>query len=61
MTQLKIMTRTDLLLTPDNEHDKESSDAPITGFCGAEFKDILVRAKIPGIKNGGWRGPCEGP
>ena len=55
------MTRTDLLLTPDNEHDKESSDAPITGFCGAEFKDILVRAKIPGIKNGGWRGPCEGP
>ena len=39
------MTRTDLLLTPDNEHDKESNDVPITGFCGAKFKGYPRESK----------------
>ena len=35
---------------------------PIIGFRRAKsLKDILVRAKIPQIKNKGWCGPCKGP
>ena len=56
------MTRIHLLLTPDNEHNKVFRDVPIIGFRRAKsLKDILVRAKIPQIKNKGWCGPCKGP
>ena len=60
LTQLKIrMTRIHLLLTPDNEHNKVFRDVPIIGFRKAKsLKDILVRAKIPQIKNKVWCGPC---
>ena len=38
------------------------SDVPIIGFRRAKsLKDILVRAKIPQIKNKGCCGPCKGP
>ena len=55
LAQLKvIMTRIHLLLTPDNEHSKLFRDVPITGFRRAKsLKDILVRTKIPQIKNKG--------
>ena len=56
------MTGIHLLLTPDNEHNKVYRDVPIIGFRRAKsLKDILVRAKIPQIKNKGWCGPCKGP
>ena len=56
------MTRIHLLLTPDNEHNKVFRDVPIIGFRRAKsLKDILVRAKVPQIKNKGWCGPCKGP
>ena len=63
LAQLKvIMTRIHLLLTPENEHNKVFRDVPIIGFRRAKsLKDILVRAKIPQIKNKGWCGPCKGP
>ena len=51
-----------LLLTPDNEHNKVFRVVPIIGLRRAKsLKDILVRAKIPQIKNKGWCGPCKGP
>ena len=56
------MTRIHLLLTPENEHNKVFRDVPIIGFCRAKsLKDILVRAKVPQIKNKAWYGPCKGP
>ena len=56
------MTRIHLLLTPDNEHNKVFRDVPIIGFRRAKsLKDILVRAKVPQIKNKGWYCPCKGP
>ena len=56
------MTRIHLLLTPDNEHNKLFRDIPIIGFRrDKSLKDILVRAKIPQIKNKGWCGHCKGP
>ena len=49
------------ILTPNNEHNKVFRDVPIIGFSRAKsLKDILVRAKLPQIKNSGWRGPCKG-
>ena len=46
------MTRIDLLLTPDNEHNRVVRDVPNIGFRRAKsLKDILVRAKVPQIKN----------
>ena len=57
-----MMTRIHLLLTPDNEHNKLFRDVPITDFLRAKsLKDILVRVKIPQIKNKGWCCPCKGP
>ena len=63
LAQLKtIMTRIHLLLTPDNEHNKLFRDVPIIGLRRAKsLRDILVRAKIPQIKNKGWCSPCKGP
>ena len=63
LAKLKVMmTRIHLLLTPDNEHNNVFRDVPIIGFRRAKsLKDILVRAKIPQIKNKGWCGPCKGP
>ena len=56
------MTRIHLLLTPDNEHNKLFRDVPIIGLRRAKsLRDILVRAKIPQIKNKGWCSPCKGP
>ena len=56
------MTRIHLLLTPDNEHNKVFRDISIIGFRRTKnLKDILVREKIPQIKNKGWYGPCKGP
>ena len=56
------MTRIHLLLTPDNEHNKLFRDIPIIGFRrDKSLKDILVRAKIPQIKNKVWCGHCKGP
>ena len=56
LAELKIIiTRIHLLLTPDNEHNKVFRDAPIIGFRRAKSsKNILVKAKIPQIKNKGW-------
>ena len=61
LARLKIiMTKIHLLLTPDNEHNKMFRGAPITGFPRAKsLKDILVRSKIPQIRNKGWCGPCK--
>ena len=57
-----IMTRIDLPLTPDNEHNKVFRDVPIIGFCRAKsLKDILVRVKISQIKNKVWCSSCKGP
>ena len=54
------MTKIHLLLTPDNEHNKMFRGAPIIGFRRAKsLKDILVRSKIPQIRNKGWCGPCK--
>ena len=51
-----------LLLTPDNEHSKVFRHVPFIEFCRAKrLKDIIVRAKIPQIKNKGWCGHCKGP
>ena len=63
MAQLKnILTRIHLPLTPDNEHDNVFRDVPIIGFRRARsLKDILLRAKIPQIKNKGWCGPYKRP
>ena len=63
LAQLKvIMTRIHLLLTPDNEHNKVFRDVLIIWFCRANsLKDILVKEKVPQIKNKGWCGPCKGP
>ena len=63
LAELKvIMTRIHLLLTPDNEHNKVFRDISIIGFRRTKnLKDILVREKIPQIKNKGWYGPCKGP
>ena len=37
-----------------------SRGAPIIGFPRAKsLKDILVRSKIPQIRNKGWCGPCK--
>ena len=56
------MTRIQLLLTPDNEHNKVFRDVPIIGFRRAKsLKDILVKAKTPQIKSKGWCGPCKRP
>ena len=56
------MTRIHLLLTPDNEHNKVFRDISIIGFRRTKnLKDILVREKIPQIKNKGWYGPCKEP
>ena len=42
------INRIQLLLTPNNEHDKVLKDVPIIGFRRAKsLKDILLRAKIP--------------
>ena len=51
LAQLKIiMTRIQLLLTPDNVHNRVFRDVPVIGFCRAKIlKDILVRVKIPQI------------
>ena len=61
LAQLKIIiTRIHLLLTPDNEHNKVFKDVPIIRFRRANsLKDILVRTKVPQIKNKGWCGPCK--
>ena len=57
-----IITRINLLLTPDNEHNKVFKDVAMIRFRRAKsLKDILVRAKVPQIKNKGWCGPCKGP
>ena len=63
LAKLKVMmTRIHLLLTPDNEHNNVFRDVPIIGFRRAKsLKDILVRAKVPQIKNKGWCVPCKGP
>ena len=63
LAELKvIMTRIHLLLTPDDEHKKVFRDIPIIGFHRTKnLKDILVREKIPQIKNKGWYSPCKGP
>ena len=63
LAQLKVvMTRIHILLTPDKEHSKVLRDVPIIGFRRAKsLKDILVRTKIPELKNKGWCGPCKGP
>ena len=46
------MVRIHLILTPDNEHNKVFRDVPVIGFNRAKsLQDILVRAKIPQIKN----------
>ena len=52
-----------LLLTPDREHRKVFENVPIIGFKkGKSLKDILVRAKIPPLKNEiGFFGPCNKP
>ena len=56
------MTRIHPVLTPDNEHNKVFRDIPIKEFHWAKsLKDILVREKIPQIKNKGWWGPCKWP
>ena len=56
------MTRIQLLLTPDNEHNKVFRDVPIIGFRRAKsLKGILVKAKTPQIKSKGWCGPCKRP
>ena len=56
------MNRIQLLLTPNNEHNKVLRDFPIIGFRrGKSLKDILLRAKISQIKNKGLCGPCKGP
>ena len=53
------MTRIQLLLTPDNEHNKVFRDTPIIGFRRTKsLKDILVMAKVSQFKNKDWRGPC---
>ena len=52
------MTRINFFLTLDNEHIKVFRDGPIIGFLRAKsLKDILLRPKIPQIKNKGPR--CE--
>ena len=56
------MTRIHLHLTPDSKHNMVFRDVPIIGFRRAKIsKDIFVRAKIPQIKNKGWRGPSKEP
>ena len=56
------MTRTHLLLTLDNEHNKVFRDIPNIGFRRAKsLKDTFFRAKIPQIKNKGWCDHCKGP
>ena len=49
LAQLKvIMTRIQLLLTPNNEHNKVFRDVSIIGFHRAKsLKDALMRAKVP--------------
>ena len=63
LARLKVvMTRVNLLLTPDNEHNKVFRDVPVKGFRRAQsLKDILVRAKVPQIKSTGWCGSYKGP
>ena len=50
-----------LLLTPDQEHQKVFHKVPIIGFRKAKnLKDILVRAKVPPVqKSEGFCGPCK--
>ena len=57
-----IMTRIHFLLRPNNEHNKVFRDIPIMGFRRDKYlKYILVRAKIPQIKNKGCCGSCKEP
>ena len=57
-----IMTGMHLLLTPDNEHNKVFRDVPIVGFRRAKsLKEILVKVKIPQIKNKGSCAPLKEP
>ena len=56
------MTRIHLFLTSDNEHNNVFRDVLIIGFRRAKsLKNILVRARVPQIKNKGWCRPCKGP
>ena len=55
------MTRIHLLLTPDNDYNKEFKDVLIIGFRRTKcLKDIPVRAKISQMKSKGRCGPCKG-
>ena len=50
------------LLAPDNEHNTVFIDVPSIGFRIAKsLKGILVKTKIPQIKNESWCFPCKGP
>ena len=55
------MSFLNLLLTPDQEHQKVFHKVPVIGFRRAKsLKDILVRAKVrPLQKNKGFSGSCK--
>ena len=58
-----ILSKIQLLSTPDREHRKVFENVSIIGFKkGKSLKDILVRAKVPPIKTEkGFCGPCSKP
>ena len=49
-----ILTKTHILLTPNEEHRNTFGSIPVVGFKRAKsLKDILVRAKLPEFNQGG--------
>ena len=58
-----ILSKIQLLSTPDREHRKVFENVSIIGFKkGKSLKDILVRAKVPPPKTEkGFCGPCNKP
>ena len=57
----KVMSSINILLTPDQEHNRVFKEVPIIGFRRAKsLKDLLVRAKVPLLyKKEGSCGPCS--
>ena len=57
----KILKELDLLLTPDQAHERVFSEGPIIGFKNTKsLKDHLVRAVSPQLDREGRSKPCEG-
>ena len=57
----KILKELDLLLTPDQAHERVFSEGPIIEFKNTKsLKDHLVRAVSPQLDREGRSKPCEG-